>query len=231
MAAGSSPAEGIQRFLNEKNKIKFRYMEDYTLTPYDILGICENARLGDIQAAYRNLVRLVHPDKRISTWMSKKESEAAFQQIRAAYKTLLKQKKFKEEDAPHDEINYEISNELLCSSSTVKFDINDFNKRFKEVHGKLHYQDPENKGYSSFNHSRDGNNQLDGPQFLPFKETEMVIYEDPEPTTGSITTSCQELGLLEIEDFGIGITTDLGVAFSKDSFVSTKEYKKMGKEV
>ena len=38
-------------------------MDENFLSPYDILGVSENASLGEIHCAYKRLVRTVHPDR------------------------------------------------------------------------------------------------------------------------------------------------------------------------
>ena len=69
-------------------------MDENFLSPYDILGVSENASLGEIHCAYKRLVRTVHPDRnqKIYNW-SKEDVNEAFQMIFQAYKTLVKQKK------------------------------------------------------------------------------------------------------------------------------------------
>ena len=62
-------------------------MDENFLSPYDILGVSENASLGEIHCAYKRLVRTVHPDKnqKLYNW-SKEDINEAFQMIFQAYK-------------------------------------------------------------------------------------------------------------------------------------------------
>ena len=48
-------------------------MDENFLSPYDILGVSENASLGEIHCAYKRLVRTVHPDRNQKVYNWSKE--------------------------------------------------------------------------------------------------------------------------------------------------------------
>jgi len=60
-------------------------------TLYEILGICPAASEGEIKAAYRQLVRVCHPD--VAPVQRKESSAGEFMKIHSAYRTLLNPEK------------------------------------------------------------------------------------------------------------------------------------------
>ena len=56
-------------------------------SPYDILGVYEDATEADVKSAYRDLARLFHPDRNHGKDQTK-ERENHFVAIKKAYETL-----------------------------------------------------------------------------------------------------------------------------------------------
>jgi DnaJ-class molecular chaperone len=57
--------------------------------PYKILGVKENDSMEDIEKVYRNLIKMLHPDKDSKNLgMSKQEQIKYFNMIKYAYKIL-----------------------------------------------------------------------------------------------------------------------------------------------
>lgn len=172
-------------------------MDENFLSPYDILGVSENASLGEIHCAYKRLVRTVHPDRnqKVYNW-SKEDVNEAFQMIFQAYKTLVKQKKVTTEDFPETNVDYILEEEYRISKEEASFDIKKFNQNFDII--KQKYQDldddPNQRGYSFFNH---GANDVKMVKF----DNSLIVYKEPneylKPTTA------QNLGESIINDYSI----------------------------
>ncbi len=85
------------------------------LTPYQILGASENDSITEINSIYKRLVMVLHPDKALTAdakrlgWSAEEKSEA-FNQVRKAYKTILKERK--ESNVPDYNIDYLIDENL-----------------------------------------------------------------------------------------------------------------------
>ena len=203
---------------------------DYELTPYDILGLAENARLGDIHCAYRNLIRLVHPDKNLRVhqkmgW-TEQDCAEAFNRIRKAYKTLLKQKKISLKDVPSDNVDYDIEDEFIIIENYEKereFNISRFNEKFDQL--KKHYdkENPNTAGYAEFSHASGAFSVESSPGLAG--DASIERYKEPEAKIkdpSSVKPLSHEFGLTVIEDFSIQSQekgtllegTDIGKAFA-----------------
>tara|TARA_B100001093_G_scaffold249659_1_gene239072 strand:- start:448 stop:1215 length:768 start_codon:yes stop_codon:yes gene_type:complete len=186
-------------------------MDENFLSPYDILGVSENASLGEIHCAYKRLVRTVHPDRnqKVYNW-SKEDVNEAFQMIFQAYKTLVKQKKVSTEDFPETNVDYILEEEYRISKEEASFDIKKFNQNFNLMKQKFNTldDDPNNKGYSFFNHG------AEDVKMIKF-DNSLVIYKEPheylKPTTA------HNLGESVINDYSINSNnlegSDLKIAY------------------
>ena len=172
-------------------------MDQDFLSPYDILGVSENASLGEIHCAYKRLVRTVHPDRnqKVYNW-SKEDVNEAFQMIFKAYKTLVKQKKVNTEDFPETNIDYILEEEYRISKEEASFDIKKFNQNFDLMKQKFNSldDDPNNKGYSFFNHG------AEDVKMIKF-DNSLVIYKEPNEYLKPSTV--QNLGESVIDDYSI----------------------------
>ena len=226
-------------------------MGDYQLTPYDILGIQENARLGDIHCAYRNLIRLVHPDKNMRIhrrlgWSDDDCSEA-FHRIRKAYKTLLKQKKIALKDAPMENVDYDIEDDFIIIEDYEKeraFDVEAFNQKFEQL--KKHYdeENPNSVGYSEFSHGSGAFSESADAGDFPVQPSLGLTFPEPfSVPSGCDKPVCHEFGLTTVEDFSIHSSekgnmlegTDLIKAFQeisepKEIVAETKSLEKLLEE-
>ena len=172
-------------------------MDQDFLSPYDILGVSENASLGEIHCAYKRLVRTVHPDRnqKVYNW-SKEDVNEAFQMIFKAYKTLVKQKKVNTEDFPETNVDYILEEEYRISKQEASFDIKKFNQNFDLMKQKFNSldDDPNNKGYSFFNHG------AEDVKMIKF-DNSLVIYKEPHEYLKPSTV--QNLGESVIDDYSI----------------------------
>lgn len=172
-------------------------MDQDFLSPYDILGVSENASLGEIHCAYKRLVRTVHPDRnqKVYNW-SKEDVNEAFQMIFQAYKTLVKQKKVSTEDFPETNVDYILEEEYRISKEEASFDIKKFNQNFDIIKQKFNSldDDPNNKGYSFFNHG------AEDVKMIKF-DNSLVIYKEPNEYLKPSTV--QNLGESVIDDYSI----------------------------
>lgn len=172
-------------------------MDQDFLSPYDILGVSENASLGEIHCAYKRLVRTVHPDRnqKVYNW-SKEDVNEAFQMIFQAYKTLVKQKKVSTEDFPETNVDYILEEEYRISKEEASFDIKKFNQNFDIIKQKFNSldDDPNDKGYSFFNHG------AEDVKMIKF-DNSLVIYKEPNEYLKPSTV--QNLGESVIDDYSI----------------------------
>jgi DnaJ-class molecular chaperone len=102
------------------------------LSPFDVLGIEPTDDKGIIVGAYRRMVLLVHPDKAKQNGLkwTPEQCNEAFNQIKKAYKTLMKNHDFK--DAPDYETPYEVE----AFSSRKMENLDKFNRVFEERKNK-----------------------------------------------------------------------------------------------
>ena len=68
------------------------------ISSYKILGVEVDTSLDDINAIYKKLVMVLHPDKQLTEEAQRlgwtlEEKNQAFTQVRAAYKQILKTRK------------------------------------------------------------------------------------------------------------------------------------------
>ena len=185
--------------------------DPYELTPYDILGVPENARMGDIHCAYRNLIRMVHPDKNFRIhrrlgW-SEEDCAEAFSKIRSAYKTLLKQKKIEMKDAPMDNIDYDIDDEFIIIENYEKekeFDLQTFNSKFEQLKKYYDEENPNAVGYNEFSRGSVAISTAgDAGDLVPPVETIIPVPEPPSAPSVCDKPKCYEFGLTNVTDFSI----------------------------
>ena len=199
-------------------------MDENFLSPYDILGVSENASLGEIHCAYKRLVRTVHPDRnqKIYNW-SKEDVNEAFQMIFQAYKTLVKQKKVTTEDFPETNVDYILEEEYRISKEEASFDIKKFNQDFDLINKKSQDvdDDPNSRGYSFFNH---GAKDIKMVKF----DNSLIVYKEPNEY---INPSCaKKLGESVIDDYSISSNnlsgSDLKLAYREPTKLKEKEREK-----
>jgi hypothetical protein len=188
------------------------------LSPYDILGISPTNDKYVISGAYKRMILLVHPDKAKSNGLNwtHEQCNEAFNNIRKAYKTLVRDYDFK--DMPDYDINYDertvdkIDNtNYLDSKDSKDFDTT-FNSNFKskkEYDASQGYADPSDVGYSDFNRSKnldDVKEQL-SKEYKPLNKhkynfsTEIVKHDVGTIVSGN--DNLYEFGLTKIDNFSI----------------------------
>ena len=196
-------------------------MDENFLSPYDILGVSENASLGEIHCAYKRLVRTVHPDRnqKIYNW-SKEDVNEAFQMIFQAYKTLVKQKKVTTEDFPETNVDYILEEEYRISKEEASFDIKKFNQDFVLINKKSQDidDDPNSRGYSFFNH---GAKDIKMVKF----DNSLIVYKEPNEYIKP--SGAKNLGESVIDDYSISSNTlsgsDLKLAYREPTKLKEKE--------
>ncbi len=97
--------------------------KDNVLTSYQILGVSPETSLGEINATYRGLIMVCHPDKNNSAdsrrlGLSDSEKAIMFETIQRAYKEIISQKK--ETNAPDYDIRYAIDSDFLVPQNDYK---------------------------------------------------------------------------------------------------------------
>ena len=200
-------------------------MDENFLSPYDILGVSENASLGEIHCAYKRLVRTVHPDRnqKIYNW-SKEDVNEAFQMIFQAYKTLVKQKKVSTEDFPETNVDYILEEEYRISKEEASFDIKKFNENFNLMKQKINNldEDPNDKGYSFFNHG------AKNVEMIKF-DNALIIYKEPNEYLKSSTA--HNLGETVIDDYSINSNDNLHGSDLKMAYKEPIKYKEEEEEL
>lgn len=199
----------------EKDKWQF-----VDITPFQILGIepTDNQRI--IADAYRRMIRMVHPDKKVSgnyaNYWNEKDRTQAFQNVREAYKTLTRDYQFK--DVPDYDIVYEFDNMTLDPTELQRpgerFDQNAFNRNFnirKEKSEHAGMQDPNSLGYNDFNRPNLSKTQLEAMltrEYKPVnskiqtKQRQLVKHNPRECFLGGDGLDCYELGVSKIDNYG-----------------------------
>lgn len=184
-------------------------------TPFQILGIEPTMNKAEVTCAYRRMLLLIHPDKvdkRSKINWSAQERNEAFNRIRKAYKTIIKEYTFN--DAPDYDIEYQdIEKENNDISITYMNDMNKFNEAFEHQKKQLEQAGaygPENIGYSEFNRTITDSKKLKkklkkvyAPNSNPNnkKKQELVTYT---PHQAPEQKNYYEYGLTEISDYGFG---------------------------
>lgn len=108
-------------------------IDEKLLDCFATLGICPTKSMGVIQQAYRDSVRMVHPDRahRLGVMWTPEECCAAFENIRGAYEHLRSQ--FNEIDLPDYDMVYWNDCDSLGPQAPHAMD--EFNRKFEEARG------------------------------------------------------------------------------------------------
>lgn len=184
-----------------------------TLNPFDILGIEETDNRHVVMGAYRRMIRMVHPDKAVQLGWTPEECTEAFQKIKGAYQTIMKDYNFV--DAPDYDIIYSMDNVDSINNTDFKEcdTTSQFNKRFELSKKALNQNggdDPNDVGFSNF--SRNQNLGIQELEDLLTREYETskpkkYIKHDTmvkhNPTALAPQNNSYEFGLTTIEDYGI----------------------------
>ena len=121
---------------------------------FSVLGIEPTTNMCIIHRAYRDTVRMVHPDKvrHYGLHWTKDECQTAFNNIRESYTYLKSQ--FHEIDLPDYDVIYidEEFNDEIKNSTVSTFNVEEFNQNFIKNH-KVD-DDYVTMGYSDFDHDR-----------------------------------------------------------------------------
>lgn len=187
-------------------------------TPFQILGIEPTLNKAEVTCAYRRMILLIHPDKIRNSkinWSSKERNEA-FNKIRKAYKTILKEYTFN--DLPDYDIQYE---DLQKDDNPITFinNIDKFNEEFDNQKKQLHYQEslgPEHIGYKEFNRKTmdlKGYSDELKKTYKPKKVKELKKHQlvSHKPQVAPVQKNYFEFGLSSIDDYGIGKTSSKGL--------------------
>ena len=135
-------------------------VDEEMLNSFSTLGIEPTSNLCAIRGAYRNMARLVHPDKCIQMGLGWDASECrdAFNNIRDAHNYLISQ--FKYTDVPDYDIIYldsEFDEASRDQLSQPKFNCDEFNKKFISERNLDLECNGENRGWPEFaNTPKDG---------------------------------------------------------------------------
>jgi hypothetical protein len=152
---------------SDSSKIPANYPV-YKLTPYQILGTSPKDTLPVINAAYRSLVMVLHPDKALSVeakklgWSNEEKLEA-FDQVRSAYKQILMERK--ESDCPDYNIDYYINEDLLQNGDYEKY--MDFQKKTTVNPNQVNSNVNPNQVNTNTNHNQVNSNHNQQHQLNP----------------------------------------------------------------
>lgn len=181
------------------------------ISPFEILGIDETSDKRIVSSAYRRMLLLIHPDKIRENklgWTERQRLEA-FEKIREAYKTIVRDYNF--EDMPTEDPQYneesidKMDNRDFKNCRSVK-EFNILYEKKKQNDEKSGFNDPFTHGYKDFNRPTDD------------KETEMLLTKKYKikkkknagkphkivkfnPSGVVNDTSFHEFGLTNIDDY------------------------------
>ena len=114
-------------------------VDEKMLDCFATLGLEPTGNMCEIQRAYRDTARMVHPDRvrRLGVAWTSEECTAAFGALRSAYEYLRGQ--FLEIDLPDYDIPYANDCDSFASASVA--DSEEFNRKFEEAHRGAHRGD------------------------------------------------------------------------------------------
>ena len=234
------PQQSQQRFAN---KLPSQYPipqgpSQSQQDPYTLLGVTPDTPIEDINAIYKQLLMVLHPDKGITEdaqrlgWTTE-EKNKAFRQIRNAYKVILKTRK--ETDFPDYNLDYYINEEFsqqhgldrlnMTQQDTdpERFSINKFNQNFateQEYHEKQGFADPFSQGYNEFGGSRDfhSTDKIKMPSRPDIEAYTPTEFAKPEMIDGRIVNYVPK----DIES--VGIQSSHGVGFAELGLTTVDDF-------
>lgn len=168
-------------------------LDERMMECYATLGIEPTGNLCEIQRAYRDSVRMVHPDRVayrrdiLGVRWSKEECEVAFNSIKAAYEYLRGQ--VMEIDIPDYDLVY---NNDCDSSSAIghNMSLEEFNRKFEEQHNK------DTNGYQEYSNKPRTLEELIVERNMPIpKDIRPKEAMELVPWVGDMVASC-----------GVGVT-------------------------
>lgn len=119
-------------------------MDNFEISPYDILDINPNASTAEIKSRYRQLVLMYHPDKCNTQYVN----SGYFDQIQKAYKVVIGIRR--DSQMPSDNLDYNIEDTLQNELDKELNSILDFNKL--KFDPKINYESSEfNTKFEEFN--------------------------------------------------------------------------------
>lgn len=192
----------------QRKKLPFEYpsspiAED--VSPYDVLGVSKDNSIDEINAVYKRLVIMLHPDKQMTAealkmgW-SVEEKNQAFREVRKAYQTILKTRK--ESNFPDYNIDYFINEEfsqqnaldrmgMTQEEARGEFNADRFNDNFKKeqsYHEHQGFNDPFSRGYNEFSTGKNFNSsdKITMPVRSDIEVSKNPILSKPEMVNGKI---------------------------------------------
>jgi DnaJ-class molecular chaperone len=177
-----------------------------SLSPFAILGIEETDNRHIVTSAYRRMILMVHPDKAGKLGWSPEECTEAFQQIKSAYQTIMRDYNFS--DAPDYDILYSMDNiDSIDNTDFKKFkNLKEFNKQFELNKNKD--DDPYTVGYKDFGRTKQLSDEALKRELTKdygvttskkYKKREITKFK---PQVQQSNNNCYEFGLTNVDDFG-----------------------------
>ena len=193
---------------------------------FSTLGIEPTKNMCIIQRAYRDTVRMVHPDKirHLGVQWTKEECQTAFDNIRESYIYLKGQ--FNEIDLPDYDIVYldeEFDTELKSATQSVSFNLEEFNKQFTASRSVDDYA---TLGYSEFARQPELSIE-DALESLKISRESIAVTENRPKAPGQMMKYLPDALLAAptiqhsiigetVDDFTMGNVTDIRVAYEND---------------
>lgn len=188
---------------------KTKHLEE--ITPHHILGISPESSIHEVNAAYKSLILMLHPDKKSNIKWSPEEKKDAFIRVRKAYKDIVKNYNFK--DVPEYNLEYIDIEGNQTQQNQDDFDVDQFNKHFEVEKQKISesgMEDPYTVGYKSFNrkfnnakeHIKQLNKSIEISRTPKPKKQQQLIKHNPLHNTHHSQNNSYEFGLSKIDDFG-----------------------------
>jgi hypothetical protein len=207
--------------------------------PYTLLGVTPETPIEDINAVYKKLLIVLHPDKGITEDAQRlgwtvEEKNKAFRQIRNAYKVILKTRK--EMDFPDYNLDYFVNEEFSQQygldrlnmtkqdTSPDNFSLNKFNQNFgteQQYHEKQGFADPFAQGYKEFGGNKvfsDSGPTLKMPARPDIEAYTPTEFAKPEMVDGRIAKYIPK----DIES--VGIQASHGVGFAELGLTTVDDF-------
>jgi curved DNA-binding protein CbpA len=228
------------------HKLPSEYPKENELSAvYETLGLKESSTLVEIKNSYKNLIKLLHPDKPLTLAAKQagwtlEEKNRAFIEVQEAYEYLIKLHAY-ETNYPDVNIDYEIDSNFVVHNSTSldpgNYNQDTFNKYFNEkkqqdlLNG---FEDPYSKGYDMFN---SGANNAESDDYKRIKSgmgrAEISVEVNPKLVqrdlhNGELTKhqyfadfNCQSNGSFNATELGKSSISDYSLTISKGTVPCT----------
>lgn len=159
--------------------------------PYLLLGVTKNSTEYEVKAAYRCILRNIHPDKNKKSMINLTDVERGeiIKRVKRAYKQIIKETA----DVPDYDIKYDLGE--YDTTGTQDFDISAFNEQFE----KTKMDSPWDRGYNEFDLNKGIREETPQKIKIPKPQKQRLVKYQPQVVDNDVG---YRLGLSTVGDFG-----------------------------